>query len=243
VESFAPALAVLAAMGLRFLWRLSLTQPWLWMLVVAALGAYAVVASLPYDAFFIGMLAAGALLALAVTTQVLAIARLLDLRVPGVVGTLGLLLCLFSPSAWIAVSASRGGQITNPNPVFYAGATNAPDARQVPVEQALAWTSVSSSTRYVLAIDGFNNAAEVVAISGAAVLPFWNEYLGQSLFSREELADLINNHEVRYFLASTQRLSTFLGDYLRWLQSQCTNESRAASMPRGWTLWDCGQES
>jgi hypothetical protein len=171
--------------------------------------------------------------------MVIALFRRLDLRVPGVLGAIGLLLFLLVAAGWIALFAPRGGQITSPNPLFYAGTTSPPNARQVPIEEALTWAGREPPTRYALAIDGFNNSGEAIAVSGANVLPIWNEYFRQPLFSPADLQALAGSGDLRYVLASTGRLATFLAEHRVWLQANCENRSMQARMPRGWTLWDC----
>ncbi len=239
VEAFAPALAVLAARALRALWRLCGTRPWVWALLLFVLGAYGVLAALSFRHFFSGTLIAGGVVVLAMASRLFAHYWRPHWGPVVAIGTGGLLFFLLVPSVWIALFAPRGGQITTPNPLFYAASTAPPSSRQVPVEGALAWTSKSAPTRYALAIDGFNSAGEVVAVSGAAVLTFWNEYFRQALLSPQELQQMVQDKEVRYFLVSVQRLATFLPEHRVWLQSQCENGSRAALMPPAWTLWDC----
>lgn len=243
VEAFAPALAALAAVALSSLLELAQKRPYLWAGGLLVLAGYGLLVALPFEGLRMGAIGAGGVSLLAAAMGLALAWRTRRVgSFPALLGTCGLLLSLAVPSVWIALFAPRGGQITTPNPLFYAGQVPPPSPRQVPIEEALAWIGDTRGTRYALAIDGFNNAGEAIAISGAAILPFWNEYLRQPLFAPPELQAMVADGEVRYVLVSAQRLATLLGDYRDWLQGYCANVSRPARMPRGWTLWDCAPQ-
>jgi 4-amino-4-deoxy-L-arabinose transferase-like glycosyltransferase len=245
MESYAPALAVVAGAGMvEFAHQ---RQGWARLLVALLLTGAAAFAW--WSARDYPLLEPGIRIAIAVAIG----AALLALAGLGVWTRtfasqpvrLGLLCAalgpMFAVSLWITRDVPGGGQITRPNPVVYAandGTT--PGGRTVPAETLLKYPA-PNATKYRFAIDGVNNAGEAIAFTGASVLPIWNEYERQDVLPSGQLESLLQNGSVPYVLLSEARLRAgVIDDVAVVVARQCTLVQRAPGIPAAiWLLYRC----
>lgn len=245
VEAFAPALAVMGAVGLVEAWRA--TEGWravslpVTALVTCGFSYMAVSGYPPLAAGvrLVALLGAGA----ALVALGAALARLsppLTALLRGI-ALLAIPATMLPVSFWIAQDAPRGGVITTPNPVSYAGAAAAPPSRTVPAEAALRRMEVvGPQPRYALAIDGINSAGEAIAHTGALVLPLWNEYQRRPVLGSQALERLLRSGEVPYVLFDLARADRPLqADLFEVLGRHCAL-ANAAVLSRTWRLARCG---
>jgi hypothetical protein len=143
-------------------------------------------------------------------------------------------------SLWITRDAPGGGQITRPNPVVYAaddGTT--PGGRTVPAEAMLRYPA-RTDPRYRFAIDGMNNAGEAIAFTGASVLPLWNEYQRRPVLDSAHLETLLVDGDVPYVLLSQVRLrAALLDDVAVVVARRCSLVPRAPGIGVAWALYRC----
>jgi 4-amino-4-deoxy-L-arabinose transferase-like glycosyltransferase len=242
-ESYAPALAVMGAVGLVEGWRLrsGLARAALPLAVlgVAAFGWWAV-RGYPalQDATYAAALfaAAGALVALFALSPRVPAGPQRMFRIVPAVAVLALPLAV---SVWIATEAPGGGQITRPNPVIYA-VDDPPGIgeRSVPAE-LIAARPGAAGARYAFAIDGVNSAGEAIAYSGASVLPLWNEYQRRDVLEPSDLEARLAGGQVAYVLLSRTRIAAGLTSTIHAVvQEQCQPE-RGRGVGRRWLLWRC----
>ncbi len=242
-ESYAPALAVMGAVGLVEGWRLRAgparaVLP-LAVLAIAAFGWWAVRDHLALQGAThaaAGLAAGGALLSLIALTSKAPAGLQRVLRVAPAVSVLALPLAV---SVWIAAEAPGGGQITRPNPVIYA-VDDPPGigGRSVPAELIAALPGAAEA-RYAFAIDGVNSAGEAIAYTGASVLPLWNEYQRRDILERSDLLARLESGQVAYVLLSRSRIATGLTSEIHSaVQEQCAPEP-SRGIGRRWLLWRC----
>lgn len=246
VEAFAPALAVMGAVGLAEAWRATEGRRALALPVMVLLTcgfSYMAVAEYPPLAMGVrpvALLGAGAAL-VSVGTTLVRVAPPLAGMFRSVV-LLAVPVTMLPVSLWIARDAPRGGIITTPNPVSYAraAAPAAPD-RTVPAEAALRRIQAEGSqARYAFAINGINSAGEAIAHTGAPVLPLWNEYLRRPVLDHQALERLLRSGEVPYLLFDLARADRPLqADLFEVLGRYCAL-GNALVLSRTWRLARCG---
>ncbi len=240
-ESYAPALAVLIGVGLveagrlRDRWR-ALVLPSI--VLAAALVGWVAVRN---HATLHTEVRAAVVLALlaALVVMVLAKPRSWLGRWLWVAPAVLVLAIPLASSLYIAREAPRGGQITRPNPLVYA-ADDGPGVgdRGVPVD--LLFTRFGRiDGEYQLAIDGVNYAGEVVAYTGASVLPIYNEYLRSPLLAAEDLDAQLASGDPPFVLLTTGRFQQgLLDEVLPIVTRHCRFDSNR-QLARGWILFDC----
>lgn len=246
-EAYAPALAVLAAVGLSALaGGRQAAGVVLRMAVVVLIAGYALWAVRDYPAISpattvaAGVATLGAVLAVAGAFARRPVPFLRYSRYSSVLAALGLLAIPVIASAWISVRAPREGIITLPNPLYYAHEdANAPEASGPPAQEAMAHVQRNSGTVYALATDGFNRTGSLVAYYGLPVLTFWSEYQRVPLFGPAELETLVGDGEVRYFLVGVTRQYLLMDTVGPWLSESCLDVSTSAGVRRPDRLWDC----
>ena len=252
-ESYAPAIAVLAGVGIVEAWRARgrwgglLLPIGLALLLTFALLAYRELAPLRtqvYAVSGIGLVTAlvlalwaapsegrvndgGATTDIANAMRAIAVAAIL--AVP-----------LFT-SLWITFDAPRGGQVTRPNPINFAHEdVDPPRERTVPAE---AMASHAGDTlpdaRYRFAVSSINDAGEAIAVTGASVLPIWNEYQRIPVIEPAELEQLIRDGQIPYiFLEGATTYTGLLRDLQVVISGQCFKSS-ASGLGRGWSVFNC----
>jgi 4-amino-4-deoxy-L-arabinose transferase-like glycosyltransferase len=245
-ESYAPALAVMAAVGLvegwraRDSWRAAVLPAAL--VAIAAFGWWAVrgLAPLQRGTHVEALATAGtALIAIGSLALPGAVRSRSTLRLLPAVAVLGIPL---AASLWIARYAPHSGQITRPNPLVYA-TRDAPGliTRLVPAE-ALVAAAGKTSARYAFGIDGINNAGEAIAYTGVSVLPIWNEYRREPVLPPDQFDALLRDGEVPLLALSRARLASGeLATLLPVVQRDCRPAAVRAN--RGWAIWRCGPAS
>ena len=228
-ESYAPALAVVIGVGLveaarlRGGWR-SLVLP---SMVVAATAAgwwavrdHSVLQTEARGA--VGLALVAALAALILATRRSWLGR----RIWVAPAVLVLAIPLGS-SLWIAREAPRGGQVTRPNPLIYAG------------DNARLTRFGASEGEYQFAIDGVNSAGEAITYTGASVLPIYNEYLRTPLLAPEDLEAQLARGDPPFVLVSNGRFqSGLLSEVLPIVTRHCNFDAQQ-QLARGWILYDC----
>ncbi|MBM3139902.1 MAG: hypothetical protein FJZ92_06730 [Chloroflexi bacterium] len=243
-EAYAPALAVMAAVGLVEGWRArGAWRPTVLPAALLAFTAYAWWTVVDHAPLQRGThLAAAVLVAAAAGALALTPERWLRrerdaLRALAAAAAVAVLL---ATTWWIAFDAPRAGQITRPNPVIYA-AKDRPDAvtRAIPADLVLRAQPPDPARRYALGIDGINNAGEVIATARVSVLPIWNEYRRQPLLPEERLEALLRDGEVPVLILSSLRLVTgLLNDVMPVVQRHCQRVN--VRVGQAWTVWRCG---
>jgi 4-amino-4-deoxy-L-arabinose transferase-like glycosyltransferase len=242
-ESYAPALAVLGAVGIVELWRAregwrSAALP----LAIAALlwFAYSSTRGFPPIADRTEQLAiGGAALAAAALLGGLFVRPSLDLLRALIV--VPALLVPLVTAEWIAFDAPRGTEITRPNPLIYAtGGTNQPGGRTIPAEAVVSRSrETAPDATYAFAVDGINVAGEAISYGRASVLPIWSEYQRRPVLPAEELASLLTSGDVPYVLLGAQRSALGrIDEVLTVVEQNCARDS-SVRVGRGWVLWRC----
>lgn len=250
-ESYAPAIAVLAAVGIVEGWRLAMRGNVLPLhlglitLLIFARVRYSEFDALSTNAFLtVGALGTMALLPAVILRRQRQSRRARPmlrqaLRGIGVAAVLGISLLT---SLWITVDAPRGGQITRPNPLDYTRADeNPPIERQVPAEAMLAHAEREApGTRYAFATTDINDAGESIAYTGASTLPIWNEYQRVPLFEEGELAERFTSGEVPFVLVEVSRQrSGLLSGVMPTIEAHCTVTTVRGASSRFYEVWDC----
>ena len=250
-EAYAPALAILGAVGLVEAWRLR--RGWLAAVLpleAALLLAVGWIAMRNYPPLLDGakpVAVLGVATAIAALLAVALRARL-PLRAAPAVDALRLLpaaaalVSMLVVAGWIALEAPRGGAITRPNPVIYAH-ERPPDVpgRRVPAEAALRAMGVGGEgARYAFAIDGINRAGEAIAFTGASVLPLWNEYQRRPVLEAEALGALLAAGEVPYLLFDSLRSDRALLTGVFEVLARHCDLAEAEPVGRAYRLARCG---
>ena len=240
-ESYAPALAVLIGVGLVEAGRLTdrwraLVLPSI-VLTAAAVGWVAVRNHATLHTEVRAAVVLAVLAALAV--MVLARRRSWFGRWLWVAPAVLVLAIPLTSSLYIAREAPRGGQITRPNPLVYAAdESRGAGDRSVPIDQLFTRFGRIDG-EYQLAIDGVNNAGEVVAYTGASVLPIYNEYLRTPLLAAEDLDARLASGDPPFVLLTVARFQQgLLDEVLPIVTRHCAFDSDR-QLARGWILFDC----
>jgi len=252
-ESYAPALAVVAGVGLVEAWRgrrriTSIRQHWPAILgpaMLLALLLYGVrvyqfldpIRPQAYVAIALGLIGAAAI---ALATRVPIPERIQrPLFATAIAAPIAV---MFMTSLWIALEAPPSGQITRPNPIQFARGANPPNAeRSVPAEAILEYAEgVLPDAEYRFAISGVNDAGEAIAHTGASVLPVWNNYQRAPVLDDGELTTLILEGEIPYLVIENQLAETGLLDGLVAVaRSECV-ETAIPGVDEAWSSWACG---
>ena len=257
-ESYAPAIAVLGAVGLVEGWRLGSRDgaiaplPGAIALPLAVIGLLAFAyfrhgdyAALSGPAFVapgaIGVVAA----VIALGLQWWPVRPLLSdaLRGAAVASVVGISLLT---SLWITFEAPRGGQITRPNPLDYARAAEPPPVeRQVPAEAMVAHAErLAPGTTYAFATTDINDAGESVAFTGASTLPIWNEYQRALVLEPAELGRRFAAGEVPFMLVEVSRQrSGLLSRVMPVIEAHCSTTTIRGASSRFYDTWDCRPEA
>ncbi|MBT5774911.1 MAG: hypothetical protein HOH95_11110 [Dehalococcoidia bacterium] len=244
-ESYAPAIAVLAGVGIIEAWRARGRLSGLLLPIgVALLLGFALFTydELPPFETRISAAAAVGLVAafiLALATQLPPLARVASVARP--VAVAAILVVPLVTSLWITLDAPRGGQVTRPNPIDFAHADVAPPReRSVPAEAMASHVGQTlPDARYRFAVSSINDAGEAIAVSGASVLPIWNEYQRAPVVEPEELEQLIRDGQIPYiFLEGATTYTGLLRDLQVVISGQCFKSS-ASGLGRGWSVFNC----
>jgi len=251
-EAYAPAIAVLAGVGIVEGWRardrwsgfllptmvaLLVTLAWFWYRDLPPLKTQVEVAS--------AVAAAGALLVAALARgeqHAIDGGATQDLANSGrVIAVAALLTIPLLTSVWITFDAPRGGQVTRPNPIDFAVAeAQPPPDRTVPVEAMLRRIDdTMPDAKYRFAISSINDAGEAIAVSGASVLPIWNEYQRVPILDLDELEQLILDGQVPFVMFEGATTYTRLLRDLEVLVSDHCTSARVEGIGRAWSIWNC----
>ncbi|MEE8337874.1 MAG: glycosyltransferase family 39 protein [Dehalococcoidia bacterium] len=244
-ESYAPALAVLGAVGVVELWRarfgwraaaLPLATLALLAFAWSSTRAFPPIADRTAELAFWGAILATAALVLG--------PRLGRHAVAGVARALAVGAVLLVPlvtSDWVAFEAPGGAAITRPNPLIYAvEEPSRPGGRTVPAEAVLARVADGSDgARYAFAIDGINLAGEAIAYTGASVLPIWSEYERRPVLAREQLEAVLSSGDVPFVLLGRGRAGSSWRDGVLDVVAKHCELDRRANLGRAWLLWRC----
>ncbi len=252
-ESYAPAIAVLAGVGIVEAWRArgrlgGLLLPVGTLLLLAfALLSYSQLPPLKtqvYAASAVGLVVALVLAVAVVPFQDRAEdgGATRDLANVGRTIVVGAILAvMLLTSLWITFDSPRGGQVTRPNPINFAHADVAPPReRTVPAEAMVAHAGDTlPDAPYRFAISSINDAGEAIAVTGASVLPIWNEYQRVPVIEPEELEQLIRDGQIPYiFLEGATTYTGLLRDLQVVISAQCFKSS-ASGLGRGWSVFNC----
>ena len=251
-ESYAPAIAVLAAVGLVEAWRArgrinSFRSDWskllgpamLLLLLVYGVRVYLDLTAIRTVALGIAGLGRAAALITAAATLVSIPDRLrASILAVAIAAPIALMLLT---SLWITFEAPPSGQITRPNPIIFARGTPDPNiTRQVPAEAVIAHgEGILPNARYRFAISSINGAGKGIAYTGASILPVWNSYQRVLVLQQEELRTLIRDGDLPYLLIDRRLASTgILSDIEEVARDECTTV-RISGVGQRWAAWDC----
>lgn len=250
-ESYAPAIAVLGAVGIVEGWRLANRGN----VVPIHLGVIALLifARVRYEEFeplsTNAFLAVGAVGMMASLLAVISRNRGRDRRSLPLVRNLlrgtsvtAVLAVSLLTSLWITFDAPGGGQITRPNPLDYTRADEPPPTvRQVPAEAMAAHAEREApATRYAFATTDINDAGESIAYTGESVLPIWNEYLRMPILEESDLDDLFASGDVPFVLVETNRQrGGLLADVMPVIERHCSTTNIRGASSRFYETWDC----
>ncbi|MDA0350721.1 MAG: glycosyltransferase family 39 protein [Chloroflexi bacterium] len=252
-EAYAPAIAVLAGVGLVEVWRArgrlaSIRRDWqvlvgpaiLGLLLLYGVRVYQFITPIRVPAFAtigVGLIAVGVIILatrLPIPARVQRVAYGIAIAAP--------IAAMLITSAWITLEAPPSGQITRPNPLQFARGVAAPDIEPgVPAEALLAHgADVLPDARYRFAISGINDAGEAIAYTGASVLPVWNNYQRVPVLEDGELTALIRGGDVPYLLIGRQLARTgILKDIEAIAAAECTPATIEGVDSVRWAAWDC----
>ena len=256
MESFAPALAVVAGVGLVEAWRArrriaSLRRDWDALIgpaVLLLLLAYGVRAHLDLDPIRTSAFVAIGIGILATLAVVLGLRLPIPERLQRQLFAIAIaapIAVMLATSLWIALEAPPSGQITRPNPLIFAQGEPPPDVSpRVPAAAVLAHAEgVLDGARYRFAVTSINDAGEAIAYTGASILPIWNSYQRVPVLAPEVLQQLVRDGEVPYVLVNRPLASTgLLFELLLVMESECT-PTRIDGVARTWQVWDCTPEA
>lgn len=250
-ESYAPAIAVLSAVGIVEGWRLAARGNVLPLhLGVIALLVFARVSYEDFEPLSTNwFLAVGAVGMMASLLALVARSRGGDrsplpalrttLRGASVAAVLAISLLT---SLWITFDAPRGGQITRPNPLDYTRADEPPPTqRQVPAEAMVAHAERQApGTPYAFATTDINDAGESIAYTGASVLPIWNEYQRVPVLHEDALAARLAAGEVPFVLVEIGRQrGGLLSEVMPTIEAHCSITRIPGATSRFYDTWDC----
>ncbi|MBV1904495.1 MAG: glycosyltransferase family 39 protein [Pseudomonadales bacterium] len=145
-------------------------------------------------------------------------------------------------SLWIALEAPRGGQITNPNPITYLwhkSLINTESLRVPTLDVLERYANTLPQAKYRFAISSINDAGEAIANTGASVLPIWNNYTNTPVLSNEKLNSLILSKQVPVVLVYTSLENRKEFSKIRNLLSQHCHSATFPALGSAWSLWDC----
>jgi hypothetical protein len=241
VESFAPALVVLSAVGLINLWKTESGARNL--IVITLIAFYAAIAIIPFPVLRSPILITSGIIILSALTAIT-----IDWVIPGEkptkriltsISVAGLIVIPAIVSTWITISAPRGDVITKPNPLVYAYAdSSGPRDPWADGAKALEYSLAQGDNKYVLATDSFNKTGELVSRYGAPVLTYWNGYLREPLYNFNELEAMIKDDDIRYFAITSNPRFTGLQSIAHWFSVSCREVSLDAYI-YNYRLWDC----
>jgi len=252
-ESYTPAIAVLAAVGIVEGWRLG-SRGNVIPLQLALIGVLAF-ARFRYDDFEAlstsTFLTVGAIGVVAALAPFVSLARRRQrfpivrdvLRATSVTTVLGISLLT---SLWITFDAPGGGQISRPNPLDYTRADEPPPlARQVPAEPMVAHANREApGTRYAFATTDINDAGESIAYTGASTLPIWNEYQRVPVLEDDDLAARFASGEVPFVLVDVGRQrGGLLSEVMPIIEAHCSITAIQGASSRFYETWDCRPEA
>ena len=252
-ESYAPAIAVLAGVGIVEAWQVrgrlgELLLPIGTLLLLAfALLSYSQLPPLKapvYAASAVGVVVALFLAAAAFRRdhRVEDGGATRDLANVGRTIAVGaILVVMLFTSLWITFDSPRGGQVTRPNPINFAHEqSKSPPERTVPVEAMVKHVGEAlPDAPYRFAVSSINDAGEAIAVTGASILPIWNEYQRVPVIEPEELKQLIRDGQIPYiFLEEDTTYTGLLNNLQVVISGQCFKSS-ARGLGRGWIAWNC----
>jgi hypothetical protein len=109
-----------------------------------------------------------------------------------------ILVVMFFTSLWITFDSPRGGQVTRPNPINFAHKqSKSPPEQTVPAEAMVEHVGETlPDAPYRFAVSSINDAGEAVVVTGASILPIWNEYQRVFVIEPEELEQLIRDGQI-----------------------------------------------
>jgi putative ABC transport system ATP-binding protein len=255
-EAYAPAMAVLGAVGIVEAWR----ARGRWIALVFPLAALLTLgyARVTIEGFpplldwgewaFRGGLAAAAIALVATVAPTPRKLRDALRALPAIAVVASMLVV----SSWIATDNPGGGTITRPNPMIYARENPAsPAATNVPAKAALEIAGEQGDARYAFAIDGINTAGQVISFTGASVLPLWSEYQRRPVLEAESLDALFRAGDVPAVLLNRTRsdldlldpVYEVIGRYcnmLRFATYSTSGLPRSQTINRTWHVVSCG---
>ena len=252
-EAYAPAIAVLAGVGLVEAWRArgrlnSLRRDW-----HVLLGPAVLLALLAYGArtyWYLDLIRPAALPIVAIglaATLVTLIATRLPLaeriqRPAYAIALAAPVAVMFVTAAWIALEAPPSAQITRPNPILFANGNRTPPntERAVPAEAVLAHAEDDlPDARYRFAITDITDSGEAIAYTGASVLPIWNQFQRVPVMPYDELTQTIRDGDIPYVLVNPVPPGvTVFDDINVVLDAEC-QRTFIRVVGNGWTAWDC----
>ena len=146
-------------------------------------------------------------------------------KIASVITMSGLMLMIVIPSIWITHAAPRGDSVvTMPNPLEYARVDGMrPQGPWVPGQYAMEYALENVDTEYVLAVDGFQRAAELISKFQQPVLPFWNQWIRKPVYDVEGMTEIVANGKARFFLVNRRTFNTLPTEYRNLLYKNCTN--------------------
>ncbi len=255
-ESYAPAIAVLGGVGIVEAWRArgrisgQLLPAGVLLLLAFALFSYRELQPLRGQVYLAA--AAGLVVALGLAVAVVPFqddetdgGATRDLANVGRALLVGSIVAvMLSTSIWVAFEAPRGGQVTRPNPINFAHeGVDSPRERTVPAEAMIAHVGdPQPDVRYQFAVSSINDSGEAIAVTGASVLPIWNEYQRVPVLEIDELEQLILEGQIPYiFMEGATTYTGLLRDLEVMIFSNCFRSS-ASGLGRGWSVFNCKAE-
>jgi len=256
-EAYAPAIAVLAAVGLVEAWRATgpISKWWIFRHLPASLmlpclcGMSLAYAWAVYDTMppmdkpvLISVLTGGFATASLLVMGRVNHGQLLKLSAK-LISVASILAVMFITSLWIALKAPRLGQITNPNPITYVWGSEG-KYRSVPSSEVLEfYAGVLPEAKYRFAITSINDAGEAIAGSGESILPLWNDYLDMPILPSSDLRALISGNQIPVVLVRSSLVDSFKLKEIQTILNQACHSVRIPNVTPEWTLWDCVQPS
>ncbi|MFN8639473.1 MAG: hypothetical protein U0360_08445 [Dehalococcoidia bacterium] len=240
-EAYAPALVVLAALGLVEAWRLAGRRGLGLASLLLALALLTEVGAALHPPLRDRLVAAAIIegASAAVVVLVALCGRWLRGRLTIITGASAAALATpVVTSMWIAFEAPREARDPLPNPLVYASAARPEPYVPLPIA-AIDALPERPGARYRLAIDGISRSGETIALTGESVLPVWNEFLRAPVLDGSDLDELFARGDVPWVVLSRQLVASGL---LRELQSHIERFCIAATgrgFGPGWLLYRC----